>query len=339
MITQAKLDQAVLERRALGRGPRRTTLFDLLPGGMATLMGPFAFFLDAREAHGLGDLLLAALLRGVRGEGTEPPPRVVAAVAREPDGLVRVETRLSRLWVAFDRVPEGAEAAPDPAKRFNAALVLCAVPPEEPPPAPFVPFAYAHWLEQVRRFLPLYLRAADPHWLQVFSAWLAALEGATGAAPMKDLTDALRFYDRNREKIESLLAFRRELAEENVGFARRIEAKLRAASLGDGLAVEPGGRLSLVRDIRLEGHPYEAQWTAEIRLEELALRTAIALRRDLATRRRPPAEDAARLLEASGLARLAADKRINPENPEALAYQALKPLLQAALDAFAQLAK
>ncbi len=335
MLTQAKLDQALLELRALRRPQRRATLFDLLPGGLAALQGPLPFFLDSRGAHGLGDLVLSAVLRGARGDA-EPPPRAVAAVVRE-GGLLRVETRLSRVWVALDRVPEGADPAPDPAKRHNAAILLGGD-PGEPPPAPFLPLPYPQFLDQLRRFLPAYLRAADPHWLQCLADWMTALERATGASAMKDLTDALRFYDRNREKIESLLAFRRELAEESDAFAKRLEAKLRAAGLGDGLAVEPGGRLVLARAVRLENHPYEALWTAEVRLEELALRTTLTLRRDLATRRRPPADEAARLIEGSPLAALAGERRINPENPEALAYQALRSLLQAAHETFARLA-
>lgn len=336
MLTQAKLDQATLELRALRRPPRRATLFDLIPGGLAALQGPLPFLLDSREAHGLGDLVLSALLRAARGDA-EPPPRAVASVTREGSGLVRVETRLSRVWVAFDHVPEGADPAPDPAKRHNTAILLGAD-PDGSPPAPFLPLPYPLFLDQLRRFLPGYLRAADPHWLQLLADWMTALDRATGASPMKDLTDALRFYDRNREKIESLLAFRRELAEESDAFAKRLEAKLRAAGLGEGLVAEPGGRLSLARAVRLEGHPYEALWTAEVRLEELALRTTVTLRRDLATRRRPPADEARRLVEASPLAALAGERRINPENPEALAYQTLRPLLQSAHETFARLA-
>ena len=156
---------------------------------------------------------------------------------------------------------------------------------------------------------------------------------------MKDLTDALRFYDRNREKIESLLAFRRDIAEESEAFAKRLEGKLRAAGLGgDALKAEPGGRLCLTRTVRVEGRPFEAQWVAEIRLEDLAIRASVSLPRDAKTRRRPAPEEAAQALEASGLAALAAERRITVDNPEASAYQTLKTLLQAAAEAFAKLA-
>ena len=156
---------------------------------------------------------------------------------------------------------------------------------------------------------------------------------------MKDLTDALRFYDRNREKIESLLSFRREIAEESEAFAKRLEGKLRAAGLGgDALRAEPGGRLSLTRTVRIEGRAFEAQWVAEIRLEDLAIRVSVALPRDAKTRRRPAPEEAAQALDASGLAALAAERRITVDNPEASAYQTLKALLQAAAEAFAKLA-
>ena len=310
-----------------------------------------AELLDGGEDMGLVTVPSVVLVIGVNGVGkTTTIGKLAARYKAEGKKVIlgaadtfraaaidQLDIWAQRAGVDIVQHSEGADPAPDPAKRHNAAILLGGD-PGEPPPAPFLPLPYPQFLDQLRRFLPAYLRAADPHWLQCLADWMTALERATGASAMKDLTDALRFYDRNREKIESLLAFRRELAEESDAFAKRLEAKLRAAGLGDGLAVEPGGRLVLARAVRLENHPYEALWTAEVRLEELALRTTLTLRRDLATRRRPPADEAARLIEGSPLAALAGERRINPENPEALAYQALRSLLQAAHETFARLA-
>lgn len=328
MITQAKLDQAAMELRLLGRGPRRRTLFGLTPG-LGALLAPLPFFLDTREPHGLGDLALSALLRA-SGAPAEPPPRRVTALRRE-GALLCLETARTRLWLALGAVPDGTEAPPDPRKRHNLALALGA----DEAPAGFVAEPWAAFVGQARRFMPAYLRGADPFWWAAFADWMTELERATGAETMKDLTDALRFYDRNREKIEGLLAFRRELAEESEGFARRLEAKLRAAGLAEGLAAEPGGRLVLTRTLRLGGKPYDCAWVAEIRLEELALRADCHVLRDAQTRRRPAPEEAQRLTQEHGLAALAAERRIAVENPEAAAYQALKSLLQAAHEAFA----
>ena len=333
MITQAKLDQAAMELRLLGRKPPRRTVFGLSPG-FEGLVRPLAFFLDSRESHGLGDLVLSALLRA-SGTPVEPPPRRVTDVRLAPGGLLRVETERSLIWVAVGALPEGAEAPPDPRKRFNTAILLGA----EAPTPPFAAESFPDFLEQLRRFLPGYLRGAAPFWWAALADWMTELDRTTGAEPMKDLTDALRFYDRNREKIESLLSFRREIAEESEAFAKRLEGKLRAAGLGgDALRAEPGGRLSLTRTVRIEGRAFEAQWVAEIRLEDLAIRVSVALPRDAKTRRRPAPEEAAQALDASGLAALAAERRITVDNPEASAYQTLKALLQAAAEAFAKLA-
>ncbi|HIV08526.1 MAG TPA: hypothetical protein IAC79_00220 [Candidatus Spyradenecus faecavium] len=333
MITQAKLDQAAMELRLLGRKPARRTVFGLAPG-FPGLLAPLAFFLDTRGAHGLGDLALSALLRA-SGVPVEPPPRRVTDARLLPGGLLRVETERSLIWVAVGALPEGAEAPPDPRKRFNTAILLGADAPEPP----FAAESFPDFLDQLRRFMPAYLRGADPFWWAALADWVAELDRTTGAEPMKDLTDALRFYDRNREKIESLLAFRRDIAEESEAFAKRLEGKLRAAGLGgDALKAEPGGRLCLTRTVRVEGRPFEAQWVAEIRLEDLAIRASVSLPRDAKTRRRPAPEEAAQALEASGLAALAAERRITVDNPEASAYQTLKTLLQAAAEAFAKLA-
>ena len=333
MITQAKLDQAAMELRLLGRKPARRTVFGLAPG-FPGLLAPLAFFLDTRGAHGLGDLALSALLRA-SGVPVEPPPRRVTDARLLPGGLLRVETERSLIWVAVGALPEGAEAPPDPRKRFNTAILLGADAPEPP----FAAESFPDFLDQLRRFMPAYLRGADPFWWAALADWVAELDRTTGAEPMKDLTDALRFYDRNREKIESLLAFRRDIAEESEAFAKRLEGKLRAAGLGgDALKAEPGGRLCLTRTVRVEGRPFEAQWVAEIRLEDLAIRASVSLPRDAKTRRRPAPEEAAQALEASGLAALAAERRITVDNPEASAYQTLKTLLQSAAEAFAKLA-
>ena len=333
MITQAKLDQAAMELRLLGRKPARRTVFGLAPG-FPGLLAPLAFFLDTRGAHGLGDLALSALLRA-SGVPVEPPPRRVTDARLLPGGLLRVETERSLIWAAVGALPEGAEAPPDPRKRFNTAILLGADAPEPP----FAAESFPDFLDQLRRFMPAYLRGADPFWWAALADWVAELDRTTGAEPMKDLTDALRFYDRNREKIESLLAFRRDIAEESEAFAKRLEGKLRAAGLGgDALKAEPGGRLCLTRTVRVEGRPFEAQWVAEIRLEDLAIRASVSLPRDAKTRRRPAPEEAAQALEASGLAALAAERRITVDNPEASAYQTLKTLLQAAAEAFAKLA-
>ena len=322
-----------MELRLLGRKPARRTVFGLAPG-FPGLLAPLAFFLDTRGAHGLGDLALSALLRA-SGVPVEPPPRRVTDARLLPGGLLRVETERSLIWVAVGALPEGAEAPPDPRKRFNTAILLGADAPEPP----FAAESFPDFLDQLRRFMPAYLRGADPFWWAALADWVAELDRTTGAEPMKDLTDALRFYDRNREKIESLLAFRRDIAEESEAFAKRLEGKLRAAGLGgDALKAEPGGRLCLTRTVRVEGRPFEAQWVAEIRLEDLAIRASVSLPRDAKTRRRPAPEEAAQALEASGLAALAAERRITVDNPEASAYQTLKALLQAATEAFAKLA-
>ena len=322
-----------MELRLLGRKPARRTVFGLAPG-FPGLLAPLAFFLDTRGAHGLGDLALSALLRA-SGVPVEPPPRRVTDARLLPGGLLRVETERSLIWVAVGALPEGAEAPPDPRKRFNTAILLGADAPEPP----FAAESFPDFLDQLRRFMPAYLRGADPFWWAALADWVAELDRTTGAEPMKDLTDALRFYDRNREKIESLLAFRRDIAEESEAFAKRLEGKLRAAGLGgDALRAEPGGRLCLTRTVRVEGRPFEAQWVAEIRLEDLAIRASVSLPRDAKTRRRPAPEEAAQALEASGLAALAAERRITVDNPEASAYQTLKALLQAATEAFAKLA-
>ncbi len=332
MLTQAKLDQAVLELRGLRWRPPRRTVFDLTGGGFAGLFGALSFLVDSREAHGLGDLVLSALLRGVRGE-IEPPPRVVTDVTWV-DGVLRVETRQTRLWVAFGKAPDGVTPEAAPGKRWNAAVLLDG---EGAAPEPYGALSHGAFLEALRRFMPAYLAGAEAHWWAVLADWMTALERATGGSTMKDLTEALRFYDRNKEKIESLLAFRRELAEESESFAKRLEGKLRAAGLGDGLSCEPGGRLCVSRTLRLQGTPYEVAWVAEVRLEDLTIRAAPVVRRDLKSRRRPSAEEAERLLAESGLAALVGERRINPENPEAMAYQTLKAMTQAAEDAFAKL--
>ena len=100
-----------MELRLLGRKPPRRTVFGLSPG-FDGLVGPLAFFLDSRESHGLGDLVLSALLRA-SGTPVEPPPRRVTDVRLAPGGLLRVETERSLIWVAVGALPEGAEAPPD----------------------------------------------------------------------------------------------------------------------------------------------------------------------------------------------------------------------------------
>ena len=73
----------------------------------------------------------------------------------------------------------------------------------------------------------------------------------------------------------------------------------------------------------------------EVALERLALHVEPVVVRDVELRRRPSFDDAAELLAKTALSTLAGDRRINPDNPEALAYQALKALFQNAAEALA----
>lgn len=332
MITQAKLDQLVMDFRALRRKPSRVTPFSLMGADMERLFALLPFFLDTRREHGLGDLFLSALMRQVRGE-TEPPPREVRALDFR-DGLLRVETRDALLWVALAGAPcDAATVAPHPDKRCNAAFLLGA----EEAPAPFQPLPWGRLLEALRRRLPAAAERADARWWLALTDWMTTLATLTGADAMKDLAETLKFYDRNREKIESLLRLRSDLAEESSGFAGRLEAKLRNGGVADGLTRQ-GNRLSLTRAVRVNGRNALLGLDVWVLLEETLLRVEPAAPRD-ASGRRLPAEEARALLEASGLGALAGDRRVNPENPEGVAYQTLKTLFQSAADTLAKLAK
>lgn len=331
MLTQAKLDQLVTDFRALRRKPARVTPFSLMGADTERLFALLPFFLDTRREHGLGDLFLAALMRQVRGE-TEPPPREVRALSWR-DGLLRVETRDALLWVAPAGAPRDAEPIPHPGKRCNAAFLLGA----DEAPAPFQPLPWGRLLEALRRRLPAAAERADARWWQTLTDWMTALAALTGADAMKDLAETLKFYDRNREKIESLLRLREELAEESSGFAGRLEAKLRNGGLSEGLTRQ-GNRLSLTRAVRVGGRNVTLGLDVWVLLEETVLRVEAAAPRDPAGRRLP-AEDSRALIEAAGLAALAGDRRVNPDNPEGVAYQTLKTLFQSAADTLAKLAK
>lgn len=332
MLTQAKLDQLMTDFRALRRKPFRLTPFDLVGAGPEGLFALLPFFLDTRREHGLGDLFVSALMRQIRGE-TEPPPRAVRALAVNR-GLIRVETRDALLWVALAGNPPAEAPAPDPAKRCNAAFLLGAAEAR----APFQPLPWERLLDALRRFLPGAAEHADARWWQTFVDWMATLAHLTGADVMKDLAETLKFYDRNREKIESLLQLRDALAEESAAFAGRLEAKLRNGGMAEGLSRQ-GNRLSLTRTVGIQGRAAVLGLDVWVLLEETALRAEPAFPRDPANGRRLPADEARALLEASGLAALAGDRRIAPENPEGIAYQAAKSLFQSAADALAKLAR
>lgn len=332
MLTQAKLDQVMVAFGALQwRRPERS-LLDWVLGGVEVLWGPLGFFVDARAEHGLGDLVLGALLRAVKGE-TEGYPRKVLA-CRQVQGALCIETVHSRVWV----VPAGyvgeARLEPAPEKRFNEVLHWGA----EVAPAGQTAVPYGFFVAQVRRLLPGVMGRAARAWWQPFVDWLGAVARTAGGEMMKDLNDALKFYDRNREKIESLLQFRAELAEESAGFARRLEAKLRASGVDAGLKVVEGRFFRLGRTVRVGGKNFVAGVEVEVALERLALHVEPGVWRDCATRRRPGAEEAAEVLAKLGLAPLAGDRRINPDNPEAVAYQTLKTLFQSADEALKKFA-
>lgn len=329
MLTQAKLDQLMTDFRALRRKPFRVTSFGLMGADAEQLFALLPFFLDTRREHGLGDLFVSALMRQARGE-TEPPPRAVRALSVR-GGLIRAETRDALLWVALGGAPRDAEPVPDPAKRCNAAFLLGS----EEAPAPFQPLPWGRLLDGLRRFLPAAAERADARWWQTLIDWMAALAHLTGADAMKDLAETLKFYDRNREKIESLLRLRDDLSGESSGFAGRLEAKLRNGGAADGLSRQ-GNRLSLVRTVRMNGRAVALGLDVWVLLEEMVLRAEPAFPRDPAAGRRLPAEEARALIEASGLAALAGDRRINPENPEGVAYQMVKTLFQSAADALAK---
>ena len=317
MLTQAKLDQLMTDFRALRRKPSRLTPFDLLGASPERLCALLPFFLDSRREHGLGDLFVSALMRCVRGE-TEPPPRAVRALSVR-DGLIRVETR------------DAFTPAPDPSKRCNAAFLLGT----DEAPAPFQPLPWGRLLDALRRLLPGIAERVDARWWQTLTDWMTTLAHLTGADAMKDLAETLKFYDRNREKIESLLQLRDALAEESAAFAGRLEAKLRAGGVAEGLSRQ-GNRLSLTRKLRIQGRTAVLGLDVWVLLEEMALRAEAAFPRDPASGRRLPTDEARALQEAVGLSALAGDRRINPENPEANAYQALKSLFQSAADALAK---
>lgn len=329
MLTQAKLDQLMTDFRALRRKPSRLTPFDLLGASPERLCALLPFFLDSRREHGLGDLFVSALMRCVRGE-TEPPPRAVRALSIR-DGLIRVETRDACLWVALPDAPPGLTPAPDPSKRCNAAFLLGA----DEAPAPFQPLPWGRLLDALRRLLPGIAERVDTRWWQTLTDWMTTLAHLTGADAMKDLAETLKFYDRNREKIESLLQLRDTLAEESAAFAGRLEAKLRAGGVAEGLSRQ-GNRLSLTRKLRIQGRTAVLGLDVWVLLEEMALRAEPAFPRDPASGRRLPTDEARALREAVGLSALAGDRRINPENPEANAYQALKSLFQSAADTLAK---
>ena len=331
MLTQAKLDQVMAGFGALRwRVPQRT-LLELAGSGAEGVWGALRFFIDTRAAHGLGDLVLGALLRSVKGE-TEGRPRQVVACTRVA-GALRVETRLSRLWILPAGHPWTAADCPrDEHKRYNAVLRWGT----EEAAAGEHAVAYGAFAAQVKRFLPGAIERLDRAWGQPFLDWLGAVARlAGGGEAMKDLNDALKFYDRNREKIESLLQFRAELQEESEGFARRLEAKLRAGGVGDGLTLVDGRIFRYARQVKVGGRAVVMGIEVEVALERLALHVEPVVVRDVETRRRPSSDEAAELLAKTALPPLAGDRRINPDNPEALAYQALKSLFQNAAEALA----
>lgn len=314
------------------RAPQRT-LLELTDDGAGAVWGPLRFFVDTRAEHGLGDLVLGALLRSVHGE-TEGRPRQVVACdwAR---GALRIETVHSLIWVLPLGCAERAEAFPPLAgKRYHAVLRWGGAATTEPSEAPVAFDAFA---AQVRRFLPGALAQIDRAWMQPFLDWLGAVARLAGGEGMKDLTDALKFYDRNREKIDSLLQFRAELQAESEAFARRLEAKLRAGGIDEGLRLSEGRFFRYGRRVAIGARKVVAGIEVEVALERLALHVEPMIFRDEATRRRPASDEAAELLAKTALGALAGDRRINPDNPEALAYQALKSLFQSAAEALAAL--
>ena len=331
MLTQAKLDQLALEFRALAwRAPRRT-LFDGLPGGLDALWSQLAFFADSRQEHGLGDLVLAALLRGVEGE-TEPPPRQVVDVRPFPGGveIASARTRL-RVITRSDVAPEAGDS--------KAQVLFLTPSAEAQPEGGATPcMSVATFLKHVRRFMPEALARADVRWCAAFLDWLSALDHLAGERTMKDLTDALKFYDRNREKIESLLQFRQEIVEESTAFAGRLAAKFQVAGGVAGVTQAEGNLLRMVRVVRVGSRSYSAGLDVRIDLGAMTLHAEPKVYRDEASMKRPSAEKAQEVLAQLNLAGLAGDQRINPENPEALAYQALKRLFLGAEEALAKLA-
>lgn len=332
MITQAKLDQLLVDFRALRYKPTRVTPFSLMGVDTERLFALLPFLLDTRREHGFGDLFLAALMRQVRGE-TEPPPREVRTLSFH-DGLIRVETRDALLWVALAGVPQNVAApVPHPDKRCNVAFLLGA----EEASAPFQPLPWGRLLEALRRRLPAIAERADARWWQTLTDWMTALATLTGADAMKDLVETLKFYDRNREKIESLLRLRNDLAEESSGFAGRLEAKLRNGGLADGLSRQ-GNRLSFTRAVRVNGRNALLGLDVWVCLEETLLRVELTASRD-ASGHRLTAEESRTIIETSGLNTLVGDRRINPENPEGVAYQTLKTLFQSAADTLMKFAK
>ena len=331
MLTQAKLDQVMAGFGALRwRAPQRT-LLELAGDSAEVVWGPLRFFLDTRAAHGLGDLVLGALLRSVKGE-TEGRPRQVVACTRQ-NGTLRVETRHSRLWILPAGSALGAADCPSDAnKRYNAVIRWGA----EEAAAGEHAAPYGAFVAQVKRFLPSALERLDRAWAQPFLDWLGAVARlAGGGEAMKDLNDALKFYDRNREKIESLLQFRTELQEESEAFARRLEAKLRAGGVESGLTLIDGRIFRYARQVKVGARAVVMGIEVEVALERLALHVEPVVVRDVELRRRPSSDDAAELLAKTALPTLAGDRRINPDNPEALAYQALKALFQNAAEALA----
>ena len=331
MLTQAKLDQVMAGFGALRWQAPQRTLLELAGDGAEVVWGPLRFFIDTRAEHGLGDLVLGALLRSVKGE-TEGRPRQVEVCSRV-EGALRVETRLSRLWILPAGHPWSAADCPkDEHKRYNAVLrwgVDSAAAGEHA-------VGYSAFAAQVKRFLPGALERLNRAWGQSFLDWLGAVARlAGGGEAMKDLNDALKFYDRNREKIESLLQFRAELQAESEAFARRLEAKLRAGGVEEGLTLVDGRNFRYARQVKIGGRAVLMGVEVEVALERLALHVEPVVVRDLETRRRPSSDEAAELLAKTALPALAGDKRINPDNPEALAYQTLKALFQNAAEALA----
>ena len=112
-------------------------------------------------------------------------------------------------------------------------------------------------------------------------------------------------------------------------------ASYAAGGVAEGLSRQ-GNRLSLTRKLRIQGRTAVLGLDVWVLLEEMALRAEAAFPRDPASGRRLPTDEARALREAVGLSALAGDRRINPENPEANAYQALKSLFQSAADTLAK---
>ncbi|MEG1552744.1 MAG: hypothetical protein RSB74_01340 [Kiritimatiellia bacterium] len=326
MLTQAKLDQLYLDFQAQRVQPLRRTFLDVTGNGFESIIHLFPFFIDTRRDHGLGDLVFSALLRGIHSE-FEPSPRTVLELSFVGD-VLRVETRDTLLWIAF-QMPNGEKPAPDATKRYTHCIVLGA----EQGSAPWIAVPYGIFLENLQRLLTRVVATADARWWHLFLDWMTAFAQLTGADAMKDLNEAIKFYDRNRERIESLIQFRTELSEESSALAKRLELKLRTAGLPPfDSGLYQGKCLQLTKCVKLGGKIYEVGLDTWVLLEALVLRVEPVIRREMTTGRRPAAEELPELLTKLGLQSLAGDKRINPDNPEGIAYQTLKALYQSALE-------